>query len=148
MYSLEFNLYVAEIYLSVVTAIPVLGVVGGAAKVSLGLIQTVSALAITLFAGIAAPCSEKGRAYCLRATKHIVHGMGNIFAGIIESIPLVGLASGYIRYKSYESAHPAGPGAANYIAYGDLYKRGSFFNEVISCDIGWSDTSPLPLIKV
>lgn len=148
MYNLENNLHTIENLLSIVTAVPFIGVIGGAAKVGLGLIQTISALAITLITGIGALfASEKGKVCSLRASKHILHGMGNIFAGVIESIPLIGLASGYIRYISWNSAHPAGPGVGNYMAYGDLYKPGSSFNEAWE-DIGWFDTTPLPLIKV
>lgn len=148
MYSLENNLHVAENFLSVITAIPIIGMVGGVAKAALGLTQTISALTIALIAGIATFFgSEKGKTCCLRASKHIVHGMGNIFAGVIESIPFVGLVSGYIRYISWNSAHPAGPGVGNYMAYGDLYKLESSFNEALN-GTGWSHTTPLPLIKV
>lgn len=148
MYRLEENLHMAENLLSIATTIPVLGVIGGAGKVILGLVQTISALVVTLFAGIAAIFgSEKGKSYCFRASKHIFHGLGNILAGIVESIPFVGSISGTIRFISWNSAHPAGPGAGNYLAYGDLYKNeSSFCKHWEEEEMPWFDTTPLPLI--
>lgn len=123
MASLELKLHKVENTLSCITLIPVLGVVGGAAKVGLGLIQTVSALAITVIAGVTTLFgSETGKACCFRASKHILHGLGNICAGVIESIPFVGLASGCIRYW----LHPHGPDAGHYMSYGNLHKPPSF----------------------
>lgn len=146
MYKLEHRLHAVETFLSIATAIPIVGtIVGGPAKAVLGLIQTISAIAIAIITGIGAIFGAKGaRECCIRASKHIVHGLGNIFGGVIEAIPIIGSVSGYIRYLSWNSVHPAGPGAGSYIAYGDLYKpEANHFD-----GLEWFHTKPLPLLKV
>lgn len=146
MYKLEHRLHGIETLLSIATAIPIVGtVVGGPAKAVLGLVQTISAIAITIITGVGALFHAKGaKECCIRASKHIVHGIGNILGGIIEAIPIVGSVSGYIRYLSWNSAHPKGPGAGNYLAYGDLYKPEA--NHLQGLE--WFHTKPLPVFVV
>jgi hypothetical protein len=86
---LEDKLNSLENKLSVYSLFPV--VLPGLAKLGLGLIQTISALAISIIFAIPSclQYSDSQKLFC-RAFKHIFHGIGNITAGGLEAIPIIG----------------------------------------------------------
>ena len=69
--------------LSKVAMVPMVGTVAGLAKVLMGVAQSIVGLAGRIFT----PKSELN-AYFMA---HAKHGLGNIVAGAVEAIPLVGL---------------------------------------------------------
>lgn len=85
-----------ERILSKGAAIPGIGIPLGAAKVALGIVQTVIALAISI---LTAPlqCTDYKSIndYCW---SHVAHGASNILAGLIEAIPGLGT---YLYFERY-----------------------------------------------
>lgn len=77
---------------STVAIVPGAGAVAGAFKIVIGLIQITTAVACAILLFIpAAAMGEEGSLmeYCWT---HIKHGVGNILAGLLEAIPLLGTA--------------------------------------------------------
>lgn len=75
--------------LSKIAAIPLVGTLAGGAKVCLGAAQSFTALAITIITAI--PASRTGDwSTTSYAWSHVKHGLGNIIAGTLEAIPVVG----------------------------------------------------------
>lgn len=75
-------------------------VVPGVAKFGIGVVQTVSSLAVGLICAVPAYFQhEKSQYLVTRSIKHIKHGLGNVVAGGIEAIPIVG--TGFIAIRFY-----------------------------------------------
>lgn len=75
--------------LTEVASCPIIGTPAGLVKIGMGLVQTVAALAASilfLFYGL----SSKNWILFDYSCSHIRHGIGNIAAGTIESIPILG----------------------------------------------------------
>jgi len=81
-----------EHLLSAAAVVPVLGSIAGAAKVILGTIQTIGALLAMVCSSFPALCSKCGREVFCMGGSHFVNGLGNIVAGALEAVPLVGSA--------------------------------------------------------
>ncbi len=72
--------------LSQVARVPVVGTLAGAAKVSFGTVQLITAVASAIFS-----FAWKDNFISFdRSVSHIKHGLGNIAAGVAESIPFLG----------------------------------------------------------
>ncbi len=99
--NLEKKLHDIEVDLAFFCAIPIVGVLPGALRVALGSIQTIIALFAGVFFGMGFLMQVKGcDAPCKKATTHVVHGLGNIMAGLIEGMPLIGTISYLFRLRS------------------------------------------------
>jgi hypothetical protein len=98
MNSIERNLSRTENVLSSLAAIPIIGTVPAVAKVAMGTVQTITALFIATVAGL--PAAAFGNKKILeRSWTHIKNGIGNIAAGAVEAIPLVGTGVFIMRFK-------------------------------------------------
>jgi len=84
-----------EDYLTERSFIPLLGTVPAVFKIAFGAIQTLCA-ASTLVASTFFLMTQTGHDIWCNSFRHIMHGISNILAGIIQAIPLIGsLAIGY-----------------------------------------------------
>ena len=81
-----------ERFLSCISSIPFVGMVSGIAKITLGITQTIMGLAILAFATIAKLFIKNETQKILKefGLMHVVHGLSNGVAGIVESLPVVG----------------------------------------------------------
>lgn len=78
--------------LSKLSVYPVIGTVAGVGKILMGLIQTIKFLAINIFLFIASciiSCYSRSNIHAGADWTHVKHGLGNVIAGIFESIPIV-----------------------------------------------------------
>lgn len=123
-HELEENLTLMEFALSTITAAPVFGVIGGSAKVALGTVQATSALGISLISVIGKATCYKNILY-ERAIPHIFHGLGNMAAGVLEAIPLIGTISGCIRFCHKSDGTFGSLQTMNYLAYKCVYPEPS-----------------------
>lgn len=80
--------------------VPGLGIVPATLKIVLGVIQTIAALAVTIFCALAACCSKAYVELHNRGVSHLQHGLGNICAGTFEAIPLVGSIICFFRFSN------------------------------------------------
>ena len=86
------------------TALPFTGVFPGAVKIGLGVLQTVSAIALAAFTILTTAVfwNKEAQNLCKKSIKHIAHGIANIIGGAIESIPGIGLSETLlIQYPVY-----------------------------------------------
>lgn len=87
-----------EMKLSRLACYPVVGTVTGVAKVILGVVQLIVNLAMAIFQLL--PFFMDGTSRPLiQQLKWSVHGAGNVIAGALEAIPIVGLALWLIRQQ-------------------------------------------------
>lgn len=79
-----------ENFLSHLAPIPLVGRAAGVVRICLGIIQTITSLALAILLTIPALLSTK----CAHAWSHCLsqtlHGTKNIVAGIFEVIPIIG----------------------------------------------------------
>lgn len=86
-----------EIELSYYSALPL--IVPGLIKVGLGLVQTVTALALSVLLILPVLYKYNGsKELLIHSFQHISHGSNNVLAGIIEAIPIVGTISVASRF--------------------------------------------------
>ena len=92
--------------LSDLSAYPVTGTLAGGIKVTMGAIQTLTALACLIITAIPAACNEH-RDLLRKSWGHFEQGTGNILMGIVESIPVVQTILRCVRMynQSYRSDH-------------------------------------------
>lgn len=88
-----------ENFLSDVALLPIAGTVAGAAKILLGTVQTVTAVACAILLALPSLCTFNFSSFNY-ACSHIGHGIGNIIAGTFEAIPLVGTFISLVRTYS------------------------------------------------
>jgi hypothetical protein len=92
---LQTGLSHAEMRMSYLARIPILGTVTGVAKIAMGTLQTLAGVGGTVVGGIARIFGNKRMLpYSLDQLKN---GLGNVVAGSVEAIPLVGTAAWYVR---------------------------------------------------
>lgn len=79
--------------------IPLVGTVAGALKVVGGAVQVISAIACAILLFI--PALARGELGTLmgHSWTHLKHGLGNILAGTIEAIPLVGSVAAFLKCR-------------------------------------------------
>lgn len=114
--------------------IPILGTIPALIRVALGAVQFTLALAssaTSLFLSF----SKIGRDILLHSLRHIVHGLANILAGVLEAIPLVGSLIAGCRELSMIA--PSGP--THYISE----ERGKFLGYSTVRYHDWKETSGL-----
>lgn len=90
-----------ENYLTEAAFDPILALPAGLFKISIGLIQTVIAISISIFLQPYSLVSKDWTLYNYSCS-HIRHGIGNIGSGIIEAIPFIGTVSYEFRKTSKE----------------------------------------------
>lgn len=78
-----------EDFLTKCSVIPIIGTIPAIIKVGFGIIQTTCA-ALTFVGSTFFLMSESGRTVWLHSLRHMLHGLSNILAGIIQAIPIVG----------------------------------------------------------
>ena len=99
MDSLQNGLSRAENALSYISRIPIVGTLSGITKVAMGTIQTVAGFGGTVVGACARMFGNKRiLSYSLDQMKN---GIGNVAAGTVEAIPLVGTASWYLVRKHH-----------------------------------------------
>ena len=81
--------------LSSIAQVPVVGTLAGCAKITLGTIQAITALACGILIGVPALCCASSSTL-KHSWTHLTHGFGNIVAGALEAIPFIG----YILFQS------------------------------------------------
>lgn len=90
--SFEESMLEAERYLTRTSNCAIFGSsIAGPLKILMGTAQLIAGLVVTIFTLLAVCCSKKAREIFDKAWSHIIHGFGNILAGIIETIPFVAL---------------------------------------------------------
>lgn len=90
MCNLEITLAGWENVLNKRSAYPIIGVVTGAVKCMIGVIQTVCSVVVALFVLIPAIFNKYCRKLCEYCFVHFMHGLGNITCGFLLALPLVG----------------------------------------------------------
>ncbi len=89
----------AENALSYISRIPIVGTLSGITKVAMGTIQTVAGFGGSVIGTCARMFGNKKiLSYSLDQMKN---GIGNVVAGTVEAIPLVGTASWYLARKHH-----------------------------------------------
>ncbi len=141
MINLERAIFNTEEHLSKVSVYPVIGTVAGTAKIAMGTLQLVSALALGIFSAFSViisprenPAQDKLKFSC----RHVVHGLSNVIAGILETIPLLQTAFyGFRNLKqtigSYLTIKICSGQESRFIGYRLLAKKDTV---VFSCN-GW-----------
>src|ERR1700738_3822032 len=86
---LERTIAKAEAFLSKAAAIPVVGTLAGAAKMILGVIQTIGAL-LALIGSLPFLGTQNGKDVARRSVSHIINGLANIVSGALEAVPVLG----------------------------------------------------------
>ncbi len=95
----------AERFLSEQAKYPVIGSLAGIVKIVGGAAQAITALACGIIAGI--PFAAFGKTDILKHSwTHLKHGLGNIAAGIVETIPGVGYLMWVIREEKFSHVNP------------------------------------------
>ena len=82
----------AEATLSLVSGVPVIGTVAGACKIAMGTLQLVTALALAILSCTLAwiPTENNpARDLCKFSGRHVLHGAGNVLAGVLEALPAI-----------------------------------------------------------
>jgi hypothetical protein len=98
--SIEKKLVTIESYLNIGSCLPLIGALPALAKAGLGIIQLTSAIAIPIFTTIPTIFgNEKARDLFFYSWTHMKHGVGNIYGGLIQTIPLLTLC-GWILWIS------------------------------------------------
>lgn len=100
--AVDTKLTVIEGHLTRFAVTPIVGTVTGLTKVLLGLVQTVSAVALsTIFLlGALFVADKKGALYCAAASAlHILKGAKNVAIGLLEAIPVVGTHVALMQIK-------------------------------------------------
>lgn len=87
-----------ETFLSTISVCPGVGSVAGAGKILMGITQTLAAIAYGILFAIS-DLTSRNPLHVNRAWTHIKHGLGNIAAGAIESIPIIQTAFYLIRQR-------------------------------------------------
>lgn len=119
----DFNYYCnqTERILTEWAAIPAIGVLPAVCKFTLGTIQTISALALGILSAPLRCCSDDAAAFNDHCWSHVVHGLGNIAASLVEAIPFVGT---YLFINRRIGMHIGNPEQQDkYIPYSDLIAR-------------------------
>lgn len=89
VYKLDLFCSDVEDFLSKCAVVPIIGSVPAALKIGFGLVQSISA-GITAIGSLFFCVSETGRSIFTHSLRHVVHGVINILAGILQAIPLLG----------------------------------------------------------
>lgn len=109
--------------------VPLLGTVPAALKIVFGAIQTVCA--VTAFVGSTFFLSSITAKYIwVHSFRHILHGLSNILAGVIQAIPLIGTLTILIQ----ENRHIGGSDCMTHYANSQSYK---FFGYKTLEDTSW-----------
>lgn len=82
--------------LSGAALIPIVGTVTGVCKMLLGIIQMIGGL-LAMVCSLPFLITENGRSVFKRGFSHLCNGLGNVGAGLIEAIPIVGSLVSYYR---------------------------------------------------
>lgn len=88
-----------ENYLTLAASDPIFAIPAGLFKISVGLIQTITAITVSIFL-LPYPLLSKDWTLYNYSCFHIKHGIGNIGAGMIEAIPFIGTISYEFRKTS------------------------------------------------
>ncbi len=114
-----------EIFLSKAAAIPVLGSLAGISKVLLGTTQAVAALALGILSSPFRFCHDDAKAFNDHCWTHVVHGLGNMVAGLGEALLSLTLIGGFMFHVGRKmGAYNDNPDHQDkYIPYSDLIAR-------------------------
>jgi len=85
-----------ETKLTEFAAIPVAGTLAGGVKILMGAAQAITALVVGILLLIHTACTGNG-SLVEHSWIHITHGLGNMVAGTLEAIPLLGTGLYYLR---------------------------------------------------
>jgi hypothetical protein len=133
----KFNSVFSDIedILSIFAAAPILGTPVAACKFALGTTQTITALALGILSLPFRFCSDDAAAFNDHCWTHVVHGLGNIAASLVEAIPLLSFGLACLRLKGRPDNTPDPEHQAKYIPYTDVVKadisqqqRGTFLS--------------------
>lgn len=101
-YDLDVTFNFCERILSRWDSLPVLGTPCALLKVAMGTIQVIAAIAMSIFSLFVVCCDHRP---LQTSVLYILHGCGNIIAGLFESIPFVGLGIYYYREHQNSNWH-------------------------------------------
>lgn len=81
----------AETGLSDIAPIAIIGRAAGVVRVAVGLIHTITALAFTILMTLPALLIANCRPTWIHCATHIGHGLYDVFAGVFEIVPIIGV---------------------------------------------------------
>lgn len=141
-----------ERFLSKGAAIPFVGTPFGIAKVLVGTAQLITGLILGILS-LPLQCSKHYtfNNYCW---KHVKHGFGNVFIGLCEAIPFVGLGIHLVRKKRAVSKLPTGELAEycsirrthhedKFMPYPSLVRKDTIRLNISKNIMQWSTANPL-----
>jgi len=105
---------------------PLLGSFPGAARLVMGSLQAITAFVLSIIFLVPAIFSENARELLKFTASHIVHGLGNMLGGAIETIPFGGLVFWAVRSwktlgdSSDFNAPPKNGHESKFMAYDNL----------------------------
>lgn len=101
--------------------LPFIGTGSAICKFALGTVQTITALVLGILSAPFRFCSDNAAAFNDHCWSHVVHGLGNIAASLIEAIPFAGTFLYYQRAVGH--THDNAEHQDKYIPYPDLIAR-------------------------
>lgn len=102
--NIERTIAYTEGTLSVVAIIPAVGSIPAVVKVALAALQTVAGLFVML-GSLPFVWHKDGRDVFTRSFSHVVNGVANVVAGILEAVPLVGTVIGICKIVRYQDQY-------------------------------------------
>lgn len=118
------NLLITENLLSYCAAIPVCGILPGAIKVGMGIVQTVASLAFSIlfilpsiFVKLHNSKNDTFQEIYKFLGDQLLNGMANVVAGCLESIPFVGLIGQCCLREDFLSIDAMGSNRGKIIQY-------------------------------
>jgi hypothetical protein len=134
--NLERKLNTIENVLSIASAVPVIGIIPGLAKVTLGIGQLGIATGATVIASICQKYTKDKKVREIsshvleHSVDHIKHGAGNMLAGLTEGLPFIGTAVLIARIvRSFDSSKMGAFGT--WVQYGDKFKFCPYHNLIV-----------------
>lgn len=91
-----------ERVLSKIAVVPGVGLVPGALKMALGVVQVLAGLIAAGIFGIISACCKKDNIFgewAVMSAAHSKNGAGNILAGFLEALPVVGTICFFVRNR-------------------------------------------------
>lgn len=123
----NFNNYCndTEVFLSKISVVPILGAAFAAYKFIFGTIQAITALALGILSSPFRSCSDDAKAFNDHCWSHVIHGLGNMVAGLGEALLSITIIGGFIflgmRHSGHCNNNPYHQD--KYIPYSDLIAR-------------------------
>lgn len=126
--------------LSVIAAIPVIGTPVAACKFALGTIQTITALVLGILS-FPFRLNDNAKAFNDHCWTHVVHGLANMAASLVEAIPILSFVFVRIRLEGHIDGHRDPAHQFKYIPYNDLVIEDRYKYRFIYKDLLYKNTN-------